>query len=89
MAPCPSRRPGPLHVVGGKAHYTTATGYRLAGMVGPQGELAMRVEATAPNGGSRPIEMNLNGNIDAGGTVHARQIGYGCSYDYVWHRAAR
>ena len=34
---CPDRRAGPLHVEGGRARYTTATGYKLRGTVGPQG----------------------------------------------------
>jgi hypothetical protein len=38
------------------------------------------------NAGSRPVEVNLNGSVDATGTVHARQIGNSCSYDYVWQK---
>jgi hypothetical protein len=82
-AQCPDRTPGPLTVVQGRARYTTATGYRLRGRVGSQGELAMR--AAGP-GGSRPIEINLNGRIDDTGTVRARQISNACNYDYVWQR---
>ena len=65
------------------AWYTTATGYKLRGAVGPQGELAMR--SSAP-GISRPIDINLSGGIDPTGTVRARQISNACSYDYVWHK---
>jgi hypothetical protein len=83
MAQCPDRRPGPLRIVRGQARYTTATGYKLRGTVGPQGELAMR--SSAP-GISRPIDINLNGSIDPTGTVRARQISNACSYDFVWHK---
>ena len=82
-AQCPDRRPGPLTIEQGRAHYTTATGYRLRGTVGPQGELALR--SSAP-GISRPIDINLNGSIDGNGTVRARQISNACNYDYVWQK---
>jgi hypothetical protein len=83
---CPSRKARPLHIVNGKAHYTTASGYRIGGTVGPQGELAMRVLAPANSGGSQPISLNVSGNIDASGTARVRQLGYGCSYDFVWQK---
>jgi hypothetical protein len=83
MAQCPDRVPGPLTIVQGRARYTTATGYRLRGTVGPQGVLAMR--STAP-GISRPIDINLNGQIDGSGTVRGRQTSNACNYDFVWHR---
>jgi hypothetical protein len=84
---CPDRRAGPLHIVHGRAHYTTATGYRLSGTVGPHGELAMRI--VAPSNSPHPIEMNLNGSIDSTGTIHARQQSYSCSYDFVWQKVTR
>jgi hypothetical protein len=83
---CPSRRAGPLHVVRGKAHYTTATGYRVGGTVGPQGELAMRAMAPANMGGSQPIDLSVTGAIDPSGAAHVRQLGYECSYDFVWQK---
>jgi hypothetical protein len=83
MAQCLDRTPGPLRIVHGRARYTSATGYRVRGTVGPQGELAMR--ATGP-GGSRPIEINVNGTIDGSGTVRARQTSNACSYDFVWQK---
>jgi len=83
---CPSRRAGPLHIVKGKAHYTTATGYRVGGTVGPQGELAMRALAPANMGGSQPIDLSVSGNIDPSGTAHVRQLGNACSYDFVWQK---
>ena len=85
-AQCPDRVPGPLKISQGRARYTSATGYRLRGSVGPQGELAMR--SSAP-GISRPIDINLNGNIDSAGTIHARQISNACNYDFVWQRSSR
>jgi hypothetical protein len=82
-AMCPHRKPGPLHIVGGRAHYTTPTGYRLGGTVGPQGELTLRSEMV---GGSRPAQMQASGTIDASGTAHVRQMGSSCSYDFVWQK---
>ena len=88
MGQCPYRKPGPLHIENGKARYTTATGDKLRGTVGPQGQLAMRIltPTNSSNAGSRPVEVNLNGSVDTNGTVHARQIGNSCSYDYVWQK---
>ncbi len=88
LGQCPYRKPGPLHIENGKARYTTATGDKLRGTVGPQGQLAMRTltPTNSSNAGSRPVEVNLNGSFDTNGTVHARQIGNSCSYDYVWQR---
>lgn len=85
-AQCPNRKPGPLHVVGGRAHYTTATGYRLKGAVGPQGELTMQ---SAMLGGSRPFQMGATGSIDGSGAAHVRQTGASCNYDFVWQKASR
>ena len=90
MAPCPDRRPGPLHIANGQAHYITATGYRLNGTVGPGGDLAMRVLAppNSSNAGSAPLDIIVNGNIDGAGTARARQISHSCSYDFVWQRSS-
>jgi hypothetical protein len=85
-AQCPERVPGRLTISQGRARYTSATGYRLRGSVGPQGELAMR--SSAP-GISRTIDINLNGNIDTAGTVRARQTSNACNYDFVWQRSSR
>jgi hypothetical protein len=87
LGQCPNRRPGPLHIVNDQARYTTATGDKLRGSVGPQGQLALRI-ITPPNsaGAYRPVEINLSGNIDGSGTVRARQIGNSCSYDFVWQK---
>jgi hypothetical protein len=59
-----------MHV---EARYTTATGYKLRGTVGPQGELEIRIVAS-PNGsnaGSAPIDLVITGTIDGSGTVRA------------------
>ena len=86
-APCPSRRAGPLHITNGKARYTTATGLKVRGTVGPEGELAM--QAAAPSKwGAQPIDLSVNGTV-AGGTARVRQLSHSCSYDFVWQRAAR
>ena len=88
MGFCPDRRPGPLHVANGQARYTAATGYRLTGTVGPQGELAMRGIAppNTSNAGSRFIDVAANGQIDGAGMARARQLGGSCSYDFVWQK---
>jgi len=90
LGQCPNRRPGPLHIINDQARYTTATGDKLRGSVGPQGQLAMRI-ITPPNsaGAYRPVEINLTGGIDGSGTVRARQIGNSCSYDFVWQKEIR
>jgi len=86
MAPCPDRTPGPLTIAQGQARYTTQTGHELQGPVGPNGELDMRISAVG-GGGSRPMELRTAAaQIDNTGKVYARQIGAGCSYDYVWQK---
>jgi hypothetical protein len=91
MAPCPNRRPGPLHIANGEARYTTATGYKLRGTVGPQGQLAMGLVApsNARNAGSQPLNLGTNGQVDSTGTARVRQTGASCSYDFVWQKAAQ
>jgi hypothetical protein len=88
MGFCPDRRPGPLHVAKDRVRYTAATGYRLTGTVGPQGELAMRVIApsNSSNAGSRFLDLTANGQIDGAGMARARQLGGSCSYDFVWQK---
>lgn len=90
LGQCPDRSAGPLTIAQGQASYISATGNRLTGTVGPQGELAMR-SITPPNsgGGYRPVEINVNGRIEASGYVRARQIGNSCSYDFLWQREAK
>ena len=80
---CPDRRAGPLTIANGQAQYTSATGYRVRGTVGQQGELAMR--ASGP-GQSQPIEIRVSGQIDGAGTVRARQTSNSCNYDFVWQK---
>jgi hypothetical protein len=87
MGQCPERRAGPLTIFGGQAHYTTATGRKLKGTVGSQGELAMRLVAPPSSGGGyRPFEISVSGNLDGAGTIRARQKSNSCSYDFVWQR---
>jgi len=86
--PCPNRRAGPLHIENGKARYTTATGYRVRGTVGPQGELAMR--AIGPSSwASQPIDLSVSGTVDGAGTARVRQLSHSCSYDFVWQKGTR
>jgi hypothetical protein len=86
--PCPSRRAGPLHIENGRARYSSATGYRVRGTVGPQGELTMR--ASGPSSwANQPIDLTVNGTVDGTGTARVRQLSHSCSYDFVWQKAAR
>jgi hypothetical protein len=82
---CPSRRAGPLHITNGRVRYTTATGLKVRGTVGPRGELAMRAEAPS-KWGTQPIDLSVNGTVDASGTAHVRQLSHSCSYDFVWQK---
>jgi len=87
-APCPARRAGPLHIENGRVRYTTATGIRVKGTVGPQGELALR--AAAPSSWSnQPIDLTVNGTVDGSGVARVRQLSHSCSYDFVWQKASR
>ena len=90
MGQCPDRRAGPLHVAKGRMRYTTTTGYKLRGTVGPQGELEMHVLAppNTSNAGSAPIDLITTGAIDGSGTARVRQSGHSCSYDFVWQRSS-
>jgi hypothetical protein len=86
MGRCPDRRAGPLTIMQGLAKYTSATGRRLKGTVGPRGELAMRFFAPPGSNGYRPTEISVSGNVDGTGTVRARQKSASCSYDFVWQK---
>ena len=68
--------------------YTTASGYKLRGTVGPQGELAMGLVApgNARSAGATSLNLNTNGQIDSTGTAHVHQSGASCSYDFVWQK---
>jgi hypothetical protein len=86
--PCPSRRAGPLHVTNGRIRYTTATGLKVRGTVGSQGELALQAQAPS-KWGAQPIDLSVSGTVDPGGTARVRQLSHSCSYDFVWQKAAR
>jgi hypothetical protein len=74
---CGYRNPKSLIVTNGQARLPL-----FEGTVASQGELAMR---EGPAGDERII----NGRIEADGTVRAREIGRGCTYDFVWRRETR
>ena len=88
MAPCPNRRPGPLHIANGEVRYTTASGYKLRGTVGPQGQLTLGLVApgNARNAGARTLDLNSSGQIDNTGTARVHQSGASCSYDFAWQK---
>jgi hypothetical protein len=87
--PCPNRRPGPLHIENGRVRYTTATGYKIRGTVGPDGvlQLGLLAPPNSSNAGSSPLSLSVSGQIDSAGTAHVRQTSNSCSYDFVWQKA--
>ncbi|HEY1260063.1 MAG TPA: hypothetical protein VGF34_12530 [Stellaceae bacterium] len=86
MGTCGDRTTGPLTVSQGQAQYTTETGVHLTGTVGPQGGLALRALQTPGSNGYQPLDIIVSGNIDASGTVRARQTANSCSYEFVWRK---
>jgi hypothetical protein len=90
-APCPHRRPGPLHIANGEVRYTTSSGYKLRGTVDPQGQLAMGLIApgNARSAGATPLSLNTNGQIDSTGTARVHQSGASCSYDFAWQKVGQ
>ena len=80
---CPDRAPGPLRIAQGRAQYTTESGLRVNGTVGPSGQLTMRSTTAGPE---RAVELRVNGRVDPTGTARARQQGNSCSYDFVWQK---
>jgi hypothetical protein len=86
--PCPNRRPGPLHIQNGRVRYTSATGYKIRGTVGPQGQLQLGLLApsNSSNAGSSPLNLSVTGQIDTAGTAHVRQTSNSCSYEFTWQK---
>jgi hypothetical protein len=85
------RKLGKLTIVNGQARYSgfgrvTKAGFE--GTVGSQGELALRLAASASKS-SLGAEIVTHGTIDGNGTIRARQTSRGCSYDLVWQKEAR
>jgi len=74
---------GMLNISQGQVSYVTPSGRQLAGAVTAQGIFEIRVMEP---GGSRPLEMDVNGVVDGAGMVRARQRGNSCSYDLVWQK---
>ena len=90
-APCPTRRPGPLHIENGEVRYTTSSGYKLRGTIDPQGQLAMGLIApgNARSAGATPLSLNTYGQIDSTGTARVHQSGASCSYDFAWQKVGQ
>jgi hypothetical protein len=85
------QRMGPLTIANGQARYAgfgRVTKEGFEGTVGPQGELSLRLAAPASKS-SLGVEIVTRGTIDGNGTIRARQIGRGCSYDLVWQKETR
>jgi hypothetical protein len=87
MRPCPDWEVGPLTIARGQARLSAASSSAVSaafeGMVGSQGELAMRSVNPATD---EPSERLLNGRIDGTGTARARLTGRFCTYDFVWRK---
>jgi hypothetical protein len=85
--PCPDWEVGPLTIVRGQPRFSSASSSAVSaefeGMVGSQGELAMKSVNSAYD---EPAERLLNGRIDGTGTVRARLTGHYCTYDFVWRK---
>jgi hypothetical protein len=45
----------------------------------------MRAEAPS-KWGTQPIDLIINGTVDASGTAQVRQLGHSFSYDIVWQK---
>jgi hypothetical protein len=87
IRPCPDWEVRPLTIARGEARVSAASSSHsvraeFEGMVGSQGELAMRSVNPASDA---PAERLLNGRIDGTGTVRACLIS-GCDFDYVWRK---
>lgn len=82
---CPTPKPGSLIIVNGQARYTTSSGKESEGTVGSQGELAM--QSSAPSKYAGPSEIATHGRINGDGTVTARRMSNGCSYDLIWQKS--
>lgn len=89
MGTCGERTTGPLTISRGQAQYTTETGVRLTGTVGPQGELALRALQTPGPNGFQPLDIIVSGNVAADGTARVRQTANSCSYEFTWRKETR
>jgi hypothetical protein len=74
----------PLTIVNGEARFGPFTG-----AVGPNGDLEMRYPGPQNALAGIIYEVRINGSIDSTSTVHARRVGYGCSYDVVWKKVTK
>jgi hypothetical protein len=81
---CEDRRRKSLIIINGQARLPV-----FEGMVGSQGELALRHVPTPGKGGSAGVERIIYGRIDDNGTVRAREIGRGCNYDLIWRKESK
>jgi hypothetical protein len=79
--------PGRLLILNGHAQYPGGKPPIYDGIVGPHGELMMRSSATPVVRGESPgVERTITGIIESAGTIHARMVGYYCSFDLIWHK---
>jgi hypothetical protein len=80
---CPEATPGALVIAQNRISYTTESGRRLDGIVGPAGEIDMRYAVPTT---FQPTRINVFGRVDTTGTVRLRQEGNSCSYDLIWQK---
>jgi hypothetical protein len=83
-----------LIIADGHARYSTTRRYGNLneGIVGAQGQLAMRLEPTPYPwaAGILPgVEIVTSGTIDENGTVRARRTAALCRYDLVWKKQVK
>jgi hypothetical protein len=87
--PDPTKRRQPVTVVNGAAQWTDLRGRQFEGTVLPTGQLTM--DSTEPSRRNRHLgqERTVLGMIDGNGTVHARLMSRGCSYDWVLQKETK
>jgi len=79
---CPDYKRGPLTIVSGRVRDSY-----FSGAVGQQGELTMRHEEPGRFGSF--IKITVTGSIDTNGTIRARRVSYGCSYEVILQKQTR
>lgn len=89
--PCPgNKKARALTIMNGQARLFNGPNYYYKGTVGPQGQLAMRLEVPAScSKCSLGVEIEVSGTVDGDGTIRARRTDYRCAYDLIWQKAVK